>query len=309
MRHCAYAILAGALLALSSSTCAQTNDFSATMKQAADKQSGQKYFQAFDLYLKALKQASTPDDKKSVNDALAAWIREQRRFYANNAETVAMLEKNLNCLEGPALFEAGSVIAWAYENKGDLQQAWEWHGKRLAISGIPDDKFAEVRTHMQALRQMMDRYAEAAKLYGPIIANPSSSKAKRDEAQMRLILALAADLSKRREYFKAAADFLADETVASDWKLGVYEGLKNVYTQDCDWDNAALCLRKYADFPGLAPANKARILFMLGDVNWRQRQQLQDAVHVFREIGAIPNVPANAKQDAGTWIVMLTERF
>lgn len=309
MRHFAYAILAGALLAFSGRTFAQTNDFSATLKTAADKQRGQKYFQAFDLYLKAWKQASTPDDKQRVNDALAAWVREQKRFYANNAETVAMLEKNLDSLEGPALFEAGSVIAWAYENKGDLQQAWEWHDKRLGIRGIPDEKLAVVRTHMRELRQMIDQYAEAAKRYEPVIADLSSSKSKKDEAQMRLILALAADRSKRNVYFKAAADFLADETVASDWKLGVFEGLKNVYTQDRDWDNAALCLRQYADFPGLAPSNKARILFMLGDVNWRQRHKLQEAVPVFREICAIPEVPAKAKQDAETWIRMLTERF
>lgn len=309
MRHFAYAILAGALLAFSGRTFARTNDFSATLKTAADKQRGQKYFQAFDLYLKAWKQASTPDDKQRVNDALAAWVREQKRFYANNAETVAMLEKNLDFLEGPALFEAGSVIAWAYENKGDLQQAWEWHNRRLASNGIPDDKLAEVRTHLQALRQLLDQHVEAIKTYEGIMADPAASDNAKVEARFKRITALSQNVTRRADYFRAAEEFLADEAVASDWKLGVFEGLKNVYTQNRDWDNAASCLRKYADFKGLAPASKPRILFMLGDVHWRQRHQWQAAVHVFREIGAISNVSTNAKQDAETWIVMLTERF
>jgi tetratricopeptide (TPR) repeat protein len=304
-----HAILAGALLALSSRAFAQTDDFGANMKMAAEKQSGQKYFQAFGLYVAALKQASTPGEKHSVSAAVAAWIAEQRRFYNCNTGTVETVKKNVDSFEGAALFEAAGLIARAYENQGDLQQAWEWHNRRLASNGIPDDKLAEVRTHLQALRQLLDQHVEAIKTYEGIMADPAASDNAKVEARFKRITALSQNVTRRADYFRAAEEFLADEAVASDWKLGVFEGLKNVYTQNRDWDNAASCLRKYADFKGLAPASKPRILFMLGDVHWRQRHQWQAAVHVFREIGAISNVSTNAKQDAETWIVMLTERF
>lgn len=302
-------LLTIALLACSSRAFAQTDDLGTTLKQAAAKQGEQQYFQAFDLYMKAWKQASTPDDKKRVNDALAAWVREQRRFYANNAETVAMLKKNLDSLKGAALFEAGNLIAGSYESAGDLKQAWEWHDKRLASEGIPDDKLAAVRAHMAELDLTMKRYAETVKTHQSVIDDPALSKSKHDEARMRLILAMGEYPFKRTEFFKAAEAFLASPDVATEWKAGLSEHLKNVYMRDREWDKAAVCLRRYADLLSLAPSSKARILFMLGDVNWRQRHKLQEAVPVFREICAIPGVPAKAKQDAETWIRMLTERF
>ena len=302
-------VLTIAVLACSSGAFAQAADFGETLKQADTKQRENHYFQAFDLYMKAWKQASTPEEKGRANAGIAAWISKQRRYFFNNDETIAMLKKNINSLEGVALFEAGNLIARAYENAGDLKQAWEWQNKRLASQDVSEDALAAVRAHMAELELTAKRYAETVKTHQLVIDDPASSIDRKDEARMRLILAMANYPFKRTEFLQSAEAFLADPDVATEWKAGLSEHLKNVYTRDRDWDKAAACVRRYAELPGLPTGNKARLLLILGDINWRQRHQLPEAIQAFREIGEMSDISVEAKQAAATWLRMLTEEY
>ncbi len=150
--------------------------------------------------------------------------------------------------------------------------------------------------------------AEAIKTYEGIMADPAASDQAKVEARLKRITALSRDVSRRADYIKAAEACVASQDVQLDQKTSVLEHLKNVYFGDHAWDNVVVCLRQYADLPGLAPARKAGLLLQLGDVNWRKRHNLKESLEAFREIVAIPDVPAKTKQDAETWIRMLTER-
>ena len=150
--------------------------------------------------------------------------------------------------------------------------------------------------------------AEAIKTYEGIMADPAASDNAKVEARLKRIAALSRDITRRADYSKAAEECVASQAVSLDHKTSVLEQLKNVYQGDHDWDKAAVCLRQYAELPGLAPSRKAGLLLNLGDVNWRNRHNLKESLAAFREIVAMPEVPAKTKQDAEIWIRLLTER-
>lgn len=150
--------------------------------------------------------------------------------------------------------------------------------------------------------------AEAIKTYEGIMADPAASANAKVEDRIKRITALSRDASRRAEYIKAAEDGVASQDFQLDQKASVLDQLKNIYQGDHAWDKAAVCLRQYAELPGLAPARKVGTLLQLGDINWRKRHNLKESLATFREIAAIPDAAAKTKQDAETWIRMLTER-
>jgi hypothetical protein len=150
--------------------------------------------------------------------------------------------------------------------------------------------------------------AEAIKTYEGIMADPAASDQAKVEARIKRITALSRDVSRRADYIKAAEACVASQAVQLDRKTSILGQLTNVHYSDHAWDNVAGCLRKNAELPGLAPARKAVLLLQLGDIHWRKRHNLKESLATFREIDTIPDVPAKTKQDAETWIRMLTER-
>lgn len=150
--------------------------------------------------------------------------------------------------------------------------------------------------------------ADAIKTYEGIMADPAASDNAKVDARLKRITALSRVVSRRSDYAKAVEECVASQDVPLDQKTSVLGHMTNIYYSDHAWDKVAGCLRKNAELPGLAPARKAVLLLQLGDVHWRKRHNLKESLAAFREIDTIPDVPAKTKQDAETWIRVLTER-
>ena len=293
---------------------AQDSDFNAKMKNATEKLNAKQYSEAQSFFKEALKQANKPDERQKAVRGIADCLNAQNKF----VEAAEVFKANLAVFEGAdATYNAYGMISSSLSRANEAGKAFEWQLKRLGIDGISPEQRASTYVQIGDLQREKMRkpedagksYAEAVRIYESIIADPSSKDITKADARFNRIGALSRDSSRRGDYFKAADEFVSSQDAQLDRKGQVFEQMKNVYIGDHDWENAATCLRRYAELPGLAPAKKAMVLLQLGDLNWRNCHNLEGSLKALREAVAIPEVQAKTKQDAETWIRMLTEPY
>jgi tetratricopeptide (TPR) repeat protein len=302
------------VIVFASGVSAQDSDFNAKMKNAAEMLTAKQYSEAQSFFKEALKQAAKPDERQKAVRGVADCLNAQNKF----VEAAEVFKSNLMVFEGAdATYNAYGMIASSLNRANEAGKALEWQLKRLGIDGISPEQRASTYLQIGDLQREKMRkpedagksYAEAVKIYESIIADSSSKDNVKADARVNRIGALSKDSSRRGDYFKAADEFVSSQDALLDRKGQVFEQMKNVYIDDHDWKNAASCLRRYAELPGLAPAKKASVLLQLGDLSWRNCHNLGVSLKALREVVAIHEAPAKTKQDAETWIRMLSEQY
>ncbi|OGV48440.1 MAG: hypothetical protein A2X49_15930 [Lentisphaerae bacterium GWF2_52_8] len=292
----------------------QDSEFKTGMKNAVEKQNAKEYAEAQSLYRQALKQAATPDERQRAVRGIADCLNAQNKF----VEAAEEIKAKLGFFEGTdATSNAYSMIIGALSRANEFKQALEWQNKRLAIAGLRPEQRADIylqigdmqKGNLQQLAEASKSYSEAIRIYDGIIADPNVKDTAKGDAMYRRVMALCRDESWRAEYLKAAEELLASSEVPLQHKISVLDQMKNVFISAHDWDKAAEALRKYAGLPGLSPSARAGVLLQLGDLNWRKRHNLGESLNAFREICIISDAPAKTRQDAETWIRMLSELY